>query len=215
VVVSAGGTREHLDPVRFLGNSSSGLMGYALARAAVLRGAEVHLVAANVSLPAPAGAHVEPVTSTADLEQAVSRAAKDADLVVMAAAVADFTPAGTSTTKIKKQADDGLSLALVQTADVLAGLVGARTDPAQVLVGFAAETPTAEHSLLELGRSKLARKGCDLLVLNSVGHGLVFGQPDNEIVVLGADREVGPVAGSKDTLAFDIWNEALAVRSRR
>jgi phosphopantothenoylcysteine decarboxylase/phosphopantothenate--cysteine ligase len=215
VTVSAGGTREHLDPVRFLGNSSSGLMGYALARAAVLRGAEVQVVAANVSLPAPAGAQIEPVTSTSDLEQAVSRAAKDADLVVMAAAVADFTPAGSSTTKIKKQGGDGLSLALVQTADVLAGLVAARTDPAQVLVGFAAETPTAEHSLLELGRSKLARKGCDLLVLNSVGHGLVFGQPDNEIVVLGVDREIGPIAGSKDTLAHDIWNEALAVRSRR
>ncbi|MET0693123.1 MAG: bifunctional phosphopantothenoylcysteine decarboxylase/phosphopantothenate--cysteine ligase CoaBC [Propionibacteriaceae bacterium] len=215
VAVSAGGTREHLDPVRFLGNSSSGLMGWALARAAVLRGAEVHLVAANVSLAPPAGAVVEPITSTADLDDAMTRAAKDADLVVMAAAAADFTPGESSATKIKKDADAGLELQLVQTTDVLRGLVAGRTDPAQVLVGFAAETPTAEHSLLELGRAKLARKGCDLLVLNSVGHGLVFGQPDNEITLLTPDSEVGPLAGSKDTLAHAIWDVALELRSRR
>jgi phosphopantothenoylcysteine decarboxylase/phosphopantothenate--cysteine ligase len=216
VAVSAGGTREYLDPVRFLGNASSGLMGWALARAAVLRGADVHLVAANVAAPAPAGAQLETVTSTADLEQAMSRAAKDADLVVMAAAPADFTPATSSGTKIKKQSDtDGLELRLVQTPDVLAGLVAARTDPQQVLVGFAAETPTAEHSLAELGRAKLARKGCDLLVLNAVGHGLVFGQPDSEVTLLTADSELGPIAGSKDTLAHHIWDKALSLRSRR
>ncbi len=216
VAVSAGGTREHLDPVRYLGNSSSGLMGWALARAAVLRGADVQLVAANVSLPPPAGAQLETVTTTAELEQAMNRAAKDSDLVVMAAAVADFTPADPRQTKLKKESDtSGLSLDLVQTVDVLAGLVAGRTDPAQVLVGFAAETPTADHSLLQLGRVKLTRKGCDLLVLNSVGRGLVFGQPDNEITLLSARSEIGPLAGSKDTLAHDIWDEALQLRSQR
>jgi phosphopantothenoylcysteine decarboxylase/phosphopantothenate--cysteine ligase len=146
----------------------------------------------------------------------MNRAAKDADLVVMAAAPADFTPAAPSQTKIKKQSDtDGLQLRLIQTPDVLAGLVAGRTDPAQVLVGFAAETPDTEHSLVELGRAKLARKGCDMLVLNSVGHGLVFGQPDNEITLLSAHSKVGPLAGSKDTLAHDIWDAALALRSRR
>jgi phosphopantothenoylcysteine decarboxylase/phosphopantothenate--cysteine ligase len=216
VAVSAGGTREHLDPVRFLGNSSSGLMGWALARAAILRGAEVQLVAANVTLEPPAGAQVEAVTTTADLGQAMERAAKAADLIVMAAAVADFTPAVSHQTKIKKQSgSDTMDLHLVQTADVLAGLVAARTDPRQVLVGFAAETPSDEHSLLELGRAKLARKGCDLLVLNSVGHGLVFGRPDNEVTLLSVGSEVGPIAGSKDTLAHDIWDAALEQRSRR
>jgi phosphopantothenoylcysteine decarboxylase/phosphopantothenate--cysteine ligase len=215
VVVSAGGTREHLDPVRFLGNLSSGLMGWALARAAVLRGASVQLVAANVSLPTPAGAEVEPVTSTADLAQAMAVAAKTADIAVMAAAPADFAPAGSSDTKIKKTGSEGLALTLVQTTDVLAGLVAARTDPRQVLVGFAAETPPSAESLVELGRAKLARKGCDLLVLNEVGHQLVFGQPDSEITVLGPGTTVGPIAGSKDTLAHRIWDEALAERNRR
>ena len=216
VVVSAGGTREHLDPVRFLGNSSSGLMGWALARAAVLRGATVELVAANVSLPPPAGAHVQAVTSTGDLQQAMTRAAEEADVVVMAAAPADFTPASPSDTKIKKQSEhDGLELRLVQTPDVLAGLVAARTDPRQVLVGFAAETPTPDRSLAELGRAKLARKGCDLLVLNAVGRGLVFGQTDSEITLLTGDGAVGPITGAKDTLAHDIWNKALELRLRR
>ena len=141
VAISAGGTREHLDPVRFLGNSSSGLMGWALARAAALRGADVTLVAANVELAAPPGTEVRPVTSTSDLAEAMTKAAADADIVVMAAAPADFTPATSSDHKIKKSGQAGLELTLVQTTDVLAGLVAARTDPAQVIVGFAAETP--------------------------------------------------------------------------
>lgn len=215
VLVSAGGTREHLDPVRFLGNSSSGLMGWALARAARLRGASVRLVAANVDRPAPPGVAVEQVISTADLAAAMTAGSSAADLVVMAAAPADFTPAGASASKIKKTADEGLRLELVQTLDVLAGLVAARTDPRQVLVGFAAETPTAGQSLLDLGRAKLARKGCDLLVLNEVGHGLVFGQPDSEITVLGTEEITGPVAGSKDVLAHVVWDRALALRSSR
>jgi len=215
VVVSAGGTREHLDPVRFLGNSSSGLMGWALARAAALRGAEVRLVAANVGMPAPPGTDVEAVSSTADLAQAMAMAAKDADIAIMAAAPADFTPAATSDTKIKKSADGGLELTLVQTVDVLASLVAARTDSRQVLVGFAAETPGDGQTLIDLGRAKLARKGCDLLVLNEVGPNLVFGQPDNKIILLTPEDATGPIAGSKDTLAHQIWDEALALRARR
>jgi len=215
VVVSAGGTRERLDPVRFIGNSSSGLMGWALARAAVLRGAEVRLVAANVAMPAPPGAEVEAVASTADLAQAMAVAVKDADIAVMAAAPADFTPATTSQSKIKKAADGRLDLNLVQTTDVLASLVKARTDARQVLVGFAAETPGRGQTLLDLGRAKLARKGCDLLVLNEVGPNLVFGQPDSEITLLSTDGATGPLRGSKDTLAHQIWDEALAQRARR
>ena len=215
VVVSAGGTREHLDPVRFLGNSSSGLMGWALARAAALRGAEVRLVAANVGMPAPPGTEVEAVSSTADLAQAMAVVAKDADIAIMAAAPADFTPAAASDTKIKKSADGGLELTLVQTVDVLASLVAARTDSQQVLVGFAAETPGDGQTLIDLGRAKLARKGCDLLVLNEVGPNLVFGQPDNKIILLTREGATGPIAGSKDTLAHQIWDEAMAQRARR
>lgn len=215
VVVSAGGTREHLDPVRFLGNSSSGLMGWALARAAALRGAEVRLVAANVGMPAPPGTEVEAVSSTADLAQAMAVVAKDADIAIMAAAPADFTPAAASDTKIKKSANGGLELTLVQTVDVLASLVAARTDSQQVLVGFAAETPGDGQTLIDLGRAKLARKGCDLLVLNEVGPNLVFGQPDNKIILLTREGATGPIAGSKDTLAHQIWDEAIAQRARR
>lgn len=214
VVVSAGGTRERLDPVRFVGNSSSGLMGFALARAGALRGADVRLVAANVSLPPPPGAEIEAVISTADLAQAMAVAAKDADIAVMAAAPADFTPASASETKIKKSGDSGLEVRLVQTVDILASLVKARTDSRQVLVGFAAETPGDGQSLLDLGRAKLARKGCDLLVLNEVGPNLVFGQSDSEITLLTAEGATGPFA-DKDTLAHQIWNEALALRSHR
>ena len=215
VVVSAGGTRERLDPVRFIGNASSGLMGWALARAAVLRGAEVRLVAANVGMPAPPGTEFEAVNSTADLAQAMAVAAKDADIAIMAAAPADFTPANTSDTKIKKSADVGLELTLVQTVDVLASLVAARTDSRQVLVGFAAETPGGGQTLLDLGRAKLSRKGCDMLVLNEVGPNLAFGQPENKIILLTPEGDTGPLAGSKDTLAHQIWDEALSLRARR
>jgi phosphopantothenoylcysteine decarboxylase/phosphopantothenate--cysteine ligase len=215
VTVSAGGTREHLDPVRFLGNSSSGLMGWALARAALLRGAAVRLVAANVALPAPAGAEIETVISTADLAEAMTTAAKDSDVVVMAAAPADFTPARASETKIKKNADGGLTVDLVQTTDVLAALVAGRSDHRQVLVGFAAETPSATQSVLELGRAKLARKGCDLVVLNEVGHGRVFGQSSSEIRLLTPEGTGPAMAGSKDVLAHRIWDAALELRSAR
>ncbi len=215
VVVSAGGTREHLDPVRFLGNSSSGLMGWALARAAAHRGARVVLVAANVELPPPPGVEVRRVTSTGDLDQAMREAATDADIVIMAAAPADFTPAAPSAGKIKKSGDAGLSVDFTQTPDVLAGLVARRSDPAQVIVGFAAETPRADQSLVELGRAKLARKGCDLLVLNRVGRGVVFGQADSEITLLTADVAGEPEAGSKDVLAHRILGTAVRLAAVR
>jgi phosphopantothenoylcysteine decarboxylase/phosphopantothenate--cysteine ligase len=133
----------------------------------------------------------------------------------MAAAPADFTPAAASTSKIKKSGEGGLELTLVQTTDVLAALVSGRTDPAQVLVGFAAETPTGDQTLAALGRAKLARKGCDLLVLNEVGHGRVFGQQSSEITLLTSDGAEGPIPGSKDALAHRIWDTALALRARR
>jgi phosphopantothenoylcysteine decarboxylase/phosphopantothenate--cysteine ligase len=215
VVVSAGGTRERLDPVRFIGNASSGLMGWALARAAVLRGADVRLVAANVGMPAPPGTEVEAVNSTADLAQAMAVAAKDADIAIMAAAPADFTPANTSDTKIKKSGDSGLELRLIQTTDILVSLGKARTDSRQVLVGFAAETASGEQTLLDLGYAKLKRKGCDMLVLNEVGPNLAFGQPDNQITILTSEGASGPFAGSKDTLAHRIWDDALSLRGRR
>jgi phosphopantothenoylcysteine decarboxylase/phosphopantothenate--cysteine ligase len=142
-------------------------------------------------------------------------AAKDADIAVMAAAPADFTPATTSQTKIKKSGDGGLELKLVQTVDILAGLVKARTDTHQVLVGFAAETPSEGQTLLDLGRAKLAHKGCDLMVLNEVGPNLVFGQHDSQITLLTAEGATGPFSGSKDTLAHQIWDETLTLRARR
>ena len=192
VVVSAGGTREYLDPVRFLGNRSSGLQGYALARAAASRGAHVTLVSANVSLPDPAGVDVVRVETTAQLRDAVVAATATADAVVMAAAPADFRPTAVSDAKIKK-ADDGSapSIELVQNPDILAEISHDRAREGAVIVGFAAETGDATGSVLDLGRAKLARKGCDLLVVNDVSGGAVFGSHDNEAVVLAADGSGG------------------------
>ena len=199
VVVSAGGTREYLDPVRFLGNRSSGLQGYALARAAGARGAEVTLVAANVTLPDPAGVKVVRVETTAELRHEVVTAAASADAVVMAAAPADFRPIAVSGAKIKK-ADDGSSpsIELTQNPDILREISDDRVRPGSVIVGFAAETGDDTGSVLDLARAKLARKGCDLLVVNDVSGGAVFGSPDNEAVILGADGAVRDVPhGSK------------------
>lgn len=213
VVVSAGGTRERLDPVRFLGNRSSGRQGYALARAAVARGAEVTLIAANVTLPDPAGVKVVPVGSTAELRDAVVAATARADAVVMAAAPADFRPIATSETKIKKS-DDGSAptIALEQNPDILKEISHDRVRPGSVIVGFAAETGDATGSVLDLARAKLARKGCDLLVVNDVSGGAVFGSTDNEAVILGADGSALDVPhGTKSALAHHIW-DAVAAR---
>ena len=209
VVVSAGGTREYLDPVRFLGNRSSGLQGYALARAAAARGAEVTLVAANTSLSDPAGVKVVRVETTAQLRQEVVSAAGSADAVVMAAAPADFRPVAPSGSKIKKAADGSApAIELTQNPDILHELSADRLRPGQVVVGFAAETGDATGSVLDLARAKLARKGCDLLVVNDVSGGAVFGSAENEAVVLAADgASVDVPRGSKAALAHVIWDE--------
>jgi phosphopantothenoylcysteine decarboxylase/phosphopantothenate--cysteine ligase len=212
VVVSAGGTREYLDPVRFLGNRSSGLQGYALARAAAARGAEVTLVSANVSLPDPAGVKVVRVETTGQLRDAVVEGAASADAVVMAAAPADFRPTSTSGSKIKK-ADDGSApvVELTQNPDVLKEISTQRSREGSVIVGFAAETGDETGSVLDLARAKLARKGCDLLVVNDVSGGAVFGSPDNEAVILGADGSTVEVPrGSKAALAHVIWDQVAA-----
>jgi phosphopantothenoylcysteine decarboxylase/phosphopantothenate--cysteine ligase len=208
VVVSAGGTREYLDPVRFLGNRSSGRQGYALARTAAARGARVTLVAANTVLDAPAGVDVVRVGTTAELRTAVRAAAADADAVVMAAAPADFRPAGLAEHKIKK-ADDGSAptVVLVQNPDILAELAAERSRAGQVVVGFAAETGDAAASVLDHGRAKLARKRCDLLVVNEVGEGRAFETADNAAVILGSDGTATEVPlGPKDDLADVIWD---------
>jgi phosphopantothenoylcysteine decarboxylase/phosphopantothenate--cysteine ligase len=211
VVVSAGGTREPLDPVRYLGNRSSGRQGIALARAAAARGAEVTLVAANVTLPEPAGVKVVRVETTEEMRDAVVSAAGSADAVVMAAAPADFRPVATTGAKIKKAADGSApALELTQTPDILAEISRARLRPGQVVVGFAAETGDDSGSVLELGRAKLARKGCDLLVVNDVRGGAVFGADDNQAVILGADGTQRDVpSGPKAALAHAVWDEVV------
>jgi phosphopantothenoylcysteine decarboxylase/phosphopantothenate--cysteine ligase len=208
VVVSAGGTREPLDPVRYLGNRSSGRQGWALARVAAARGAEVTLVAANVELPAPFGVRVVPVGTAQELRGAMLAEAVDrpADVAVMTAAVADFRPASVAATKMKKgSASEPDSIPLVRNPDVLAELVTERA-PGQLVVGFAAETGDDEGDVLAHARAKLARKGCDLLVVNDVSGGRAFGRPDNAAVVLAADGAVTEVPhGSKDAVAAAIW----------
>jgi phosphopantothenoylcysteine decarboxylase/phosphopantothenate--cysteine ligase len=202
VVVSAGGTREELDPVRYLGNWSSGLQGYALAAAAAARGAAVTLVAANAALPDPAGARVVRVTSACQLRDAVLAAAAGADAVVMAAAVADYRPASRSDTKIKKTGAAPEPLRLVENPDILRELSRERR-PGQVIVGFGAET----DDVLARGQAKLAAKGCDLLVVNQVGNGLAFGTSDNEAVILAADGTRTAVPrGPKEVLADVVWD---------
>ena len=208
VVVSAGGTREEIDPVRFIGNWSTGTQGYALARTAVARGAEVTVVAANVALPDPAGAKVTRVISARDMRDAVLAAADGADAVVMAAAVADYRPQARSAAKIKKDGQPPEPLRLTENPDILAELAAHRAGRRhQVLVGFAAETDTSADPAW----AKLARKGCDLLVVNPVGGGLGFGTPDNEAVVFGADGSLTTIPrGSKEALADVVWDLVAA-----
>jgi len=207
VVVSAGGTREEIDPVRFIGNWSSGLQGYALARAAAARGARAIVVAANVALPDPAGVRVRRVVSTADMREAILSEASGADAVVMAAAVADYRPVTRSDIKIKKDGGPPPPLQLTENPDILADLSARRPRAGQVVVGFAAETDPD----LEAARAKLKRKGCDLLVLNPVGDGRGFGTADNEAVILGADQTRTEVPrGTKDSLAHVVWDLVVA-----
>lgn len=204
VVVSAGGTREPLDPVRYLGNRSSGKQGYALARTAVARGARVTLVAGNTELPDPAGVDVIRIGTARQLHEAVLKAAAEADAVVMAAAVADFRPAVYTIGKIKKiDGQEPEPVTLVRNPDILAELSAERARPGQVVVGFAAET----DDVLANGRAKLARKGCDLLVVNEVGEHKAFGSAGNEAVILAADGTETPVPyGPKEDLADTVWD---------
>ncbi|MDT7727295.1 MAG: phosphopantothenoylcysteine decarboxylase / phosphopantothenate---cysteine ligase [Actinomycetota bacterium] len=211
VVVSAGGTREPLDPVRYLGNRSSGKQGYALARVAAQRGAEVTLIAAHtVAMPDPAGVTVERVSTAEQLRQAVHAAAKQADVVVMAAAVADFRPASFAEHKIKKSDDQpDPTIILERNADILAELVTNRI-PGQLIVGFAAETGDEHGTVLEHAKAKLKRKGSDLLVVNAVGDGKAFEVEVNSGWLLGADGSERAIPlGAKAQLAVAVWDAVV------
>ena len=226
VVISAGGTREPLDPVRFLGNRSSGKQGYALSEVAAARGTEVTLISANVTLPVPQAVRLVLVQTAVELGEAVAKAAQDADVVVMAAAVADYRPAHYTDVKIKKTHDDSAvdgdqsapTIQLVRNPDILAELVASRgsaTSP--VIVGFAAETGDGKHSVLDLAQEKLVRKGCDVLVANEVGVDKTFGQDTNTVHILRrgvhATLHVGPVA--KHAVAATVWDVVQDVLSSR
>ncbi|WP_026540797.1 bifunctional phosphopantothenoylcysteine decarboxylase/phosphopantothenate--cysteine ligase CoaBC [Paenarthrobacter nicotinovorans] len=205
VTISAGGTREALDPVRFLGNRSSGKQGAALASAALAAGATVRFLAAHMDVEPPAGVELVRVESALELREAALKAAVGSDVVIMAAAVADFRPAEVSDTKIKKvDGEDAPVVRLVRNPDILQELVERRNAEGgrQLIVGFAAETGDAQGDVLEHATAKLKRKGCDLLVVNQVGIGRVFGQDDNSVVVLsGHGAEPQSVAGSKADVA--------------
>ncbi len=213
VVISAGGTREPLDPVRYLGNRSSGRQGYALALVAAARGADVTLVSANVELPDPPAVTVVRAGDARELNSAINEALPGAHALVMAAAVADFRPASSTDTKIKKQGtEDPPPVVLVQNPDILAAIaVGA--DRPLVLVGFAAETGDEHGSALDYASAKLVRKGCDLLVFNRVDGGRAFGTADNAGTILAANG-ANPVQiplGPKTVLAVAVW-DAVAAR---
>jgi phosphopantothenoylcysteine decarboxylase/phosphopantothenate--cysteine ligase len=212
VVVSAGGTREPLDPVRYLGNRSSGKQGVAIARAAAERGAKVTLVAATMTVPVPEGIDVVPVETTLELKRAVEEAADGADVVVMAAAPADFRPASVSESKIKKSdPDGGLTVELVENPDIVRALVAARDargGRVPLVVSFAAETGDAQGSVMDHARAKFARKGSDLQVVNQVGTDLTFGKDETTVHLMlrGSDEvtTVGPA--SKDAVADALWD---------
>ena len=211
LAVSAGGTREALDPVRYLTNASSGRMGLAVARAASLRGAEVTVVAAAICAPVPSGVDVVQVESTSDLAAAMASLAPTSDVIVMAAAPADYTPAQRSELKLKKNGDAGLMVEFNQTTDVLAALV--RDRPAgQVIVGFAAETAANPDELLALGRAKLARMICDLFVLNDVSGGAVFGSADNAVTILDPSGVLAQASGAKNLIAHRILDAVVHLK---
>ncbi|WP_029145568.1 bifunctional phosphopantothenoylcysteine decarboxylase/phosphopantothenate--cysteine ligase CoaBC [Microbacterium luticocti] len=217
VVISTGGTREPIDPVRFIGNRSSGRQGVALARAAADRGADVTLVAAHTDdgvLASAAGLTVVRAGTAAEMLQAMTDAAATADIAVMAAAVADYRPDAAADVKLTKEDADGPGrvLELVETEDVLKTLVRSRR-PGQTIVGFAAETAHGED-LLERGRRKLHRKGCDLLVVNAVGWDHGFESDANEVIVLRAGGDVvAEASGTKRQVADAVWDAVVAVRA--
>ena len=202
MLITAGGTREPLDPVRFIGNRSSGMQGVALATAARDRGAAVTLIAAHLDVPVPVGVRVIHVGTALELEASVMAESPGHDIVVMAAAVADYRPAEVSASKIKKSMQgDVLTLTLVQNPDILAR-IGSSRQPGQLVVGFAAETEADDAALLEVARAKLARKGCDYLVVNRVGWSTGFSTTHNTVIVLDrAGDIVMEFAGTKVSVA--------------
>ena len=210
VLVTAGGTREPIDPVRFIGNRSSGKQGYAVARVAAQRGAEVTLITGHTAgLIDPAGVHVVRVSSAEQLGDAVSKHAPEAHVLVMAAAVADFRPVHAAASKIKKGPEAPPVIELTRTDDVLAGAVRARADGQlpnmRAIVGFAAETGDANGDVLFHARAKLRRKGCDLLVVNAVGENRAFEVDSNDGWLLAADgTEIALEHGSKTLMASRI-----------
>jgi len=216
VVVSAGGTREPIDPVRFLGNRSSGLQGVALAAEARARGAQVTLVAANVSrelTDGAGGATVHKVQTAAELADAMRRASADVDVVVMAAAVSDYRPAHPADHKLAKEDGPLTQIELVETEDVVAGLARNRP-PAQTIVAFAAETATDPVTRRERARRKRERKGVDLLAVNLADAEHGFERPDNEVEIIGPGGAiVGVEAGSKRAVARAILDAVVAHRS--
>lgn len=219
ILISAGGTREPWDPVRFLGNASSGKQGVALARTAIARGAQVTVVAAAMDLDPPAGAQVIRVGTAAELEQVMQREVHTADVVVMAAAVADFRPSDPAATKVRKETSpEHVTLHLERNPDILAGLVAARSGARPLLVGFAAETAESPAALEELAHAKLVRKGCDLLVANDVGAAEVFGADHNAALILRRDAATGKSAtvakverSTKAAVADAVWDAVVAV----
>lgn len=222
VVITAGGTREALDPVRFLGNRSTGKQGVALAEAARDLGATVHLIGANLEVPAPEGVQVTRVVSALELREATLEASAAADVLIMSAAVADFRPAEFAEFKIKKSADseDAPVIQLVRNPDILREVVvrrqqareaGESTLGPKLIVGFAAETGSAEKTPLELGREKLQRKGTDFLAVNTVGVNRGFGTDDNTITLLSTLTDEAPVfSGSKKELSVCLLEHVAA-----
>lgn len=212
ILVTAGGTREPLDPVRYIGNRSSGRQGVAIARAAVDRGADVTLIAANLEVDAPPGMTIVNVGTTSELANATGSAALEADVIIMAAAVADYRPEQVSQSKIKKETQgDSLELRLVKNPDILSAL-GKSRRRGQVIIGFAAETEENDETMLQLGRAKVARKGSDFLVINRVGWNEGFASERNEIVVVDAAGDiVTRAAGTKLSVAnriLDLLSES-------
>jgi phosphopantothenoylcysteine decarboxylase/phosphopantothenate--cysteine ligase len=217
VVVTAGGTREPIDPVRFLGNRSSGRQGVAVALAAADRGADVRLIVAHIDgdVRAAASAHLRIAIShagtAAELQDATTDAAASADVIVMAAAVADYRVADVSERKLTKESGGGtLTLDLVENPDIVAGLVAGRR-PGQTIVGFAAETATGEE-LRERVTRKRERKGVDLLAVNEVGWGRGFETVDNTVLLLSDDPSPATVSGTKREVADALWDTVLSLR---
>ena len=222
VVITAGGTREALDPVRFLGNRSTGKQGVALAEAARDLGATVHLIGANLEVPAPEGVQLTRVVSALELREATLEASAAADVLIMSAAVADFRPAEFAEFKIKKSADseDAPVIQLVRNPDILREVVVRRQQDREagesalgpkLIVGFAAETGSAEKTPLELGREKLQRKGTDFLAVNTVGVNRGFGTDDNTITLLSTLNDEAPVfSGSKKELSVRLLEHVAA-----